>query len=725
MNKLQLLKSLKKLLTSPLTLNQILKKLSVTQKKSPQARALIKELVYDGHIVKIRGERYGLVDDMNLLMGVIDGHPDRFGFLIPLDKKANHIYLAPKNFDVAMHSDRALIRIDKTKRSGKQEGSIVRIIERGVTRLPGLFNKLRSGGYVTPLDGRITHDIYIDHGESLNAKNSEVVLVRIKDYPDNNRKARGVIEKILGSPGNQQVEFEVILAKHNIRNFFGEKLLKEASSLKPTSENELAHRKDLRLRPVITIDGATAKDFDDAIDISRLDDGQYRLSVHIADVAHYVKPDSELDREAIQRGVSVYFPGHVVPMLPEKLSNGICSLKPTVDRLTLTVAMLFDADGILKSKSINESVIRSVARMTYDQVEDITQRKDPLLLNRYKGLVDQLDTMAELANKLRVERLKNGAIDFDLSDPEIIVNKDGSLKDIVKTKRKFSQQIIEEFMLATNKVVASFIKTKKQPSIFRIHSKPEMTKLENLIKYLATIGSHQFKLDKDKKQLLIRILKYFQGKPNERLISISILQAMSQAEYSTSNIGHFGLGFENYTHFTSPIRRYPDLVVHRLVKNILHNKKVSPDLESQLETIAATSSRLERKAVDAEREAIKLMQTQYMLDHIGKIFDGIISKVTSFGFFVELTKLPIEGLVRLTSITDDYYLFQEEQHALIGQRTKRKFQLGDKVRIKAFDASISKRKIEFHLTHLNGKKQSLLKKRSRIKRKISKKSRRK
>lgn len=687
---------LRKLLTSPLTMKEILTKLKVPSQDRKNMRRRIRAIADEGLIVKIKGNRYGLPDKMNLVTGVVQRHPDGFGFIIPDDPTESDVYVGWRGFNEAMHGDKVVCRVEHTRSDGRREGSVIRIIERAYEEIAGTFEGMRGGGYLVPLDRRIAQDIYIPAGSSMKARNGQAVVAKITEYPSKWRQPSGRVVRILGEPTDPAVEIEIEIVKHQLRSEFSAKVLNEAKRLSAPSKKDMNGRLDLRGRTIVTIDGETAKDFDDAVEVERLDGG-WRLGVHIADVTHYVGEGCALDKEAEARGTSVYFPGTVIPMLPFELSNDLCSLNPKVDRLTLSCLMTFDKRGGMTGYEVHESVIRSAERMTYTAVAAILEKNDPDMKDRYSGLVGKFQMMEELAAVLRQRRMSAGALDFDLPEPEIILDVTGRPESIILAERNVAHRIIEEFMLSANKAVARYLMESEYPAIFRVHDKPDPVKLEVFKDFVAAFGLWMGKGGGVTAQKLQKILKAVEGRPEEKLITHIMLRSMKQARYSTENIGHFGLAFDHYTHFTSPIRRYPDLVVHRLLKDLVRKKRRDAHWAERLPKIADHCSMAERKAEDAERSVVKLRQTQYMAQHIGDEFDGIISGVTSFGFFVEIIEPLVEGLVRVTSMFDDYYHFDENGHALIGERTGKKYRLGDKVRIEVADVSVERRQIDFKL----------------------------
>lgn len=702
------LETLRKLLTNPMPMRDILKKLDAPAHARSALRERIRHLTKDGSIVRLKGAKYGLPGKMNLVTGSVQGHPDGFGWVIPDDTEQSDVFLSPRAFGEAMSGDRVVARVEGNRPDGKREGRVIQILERANHIIPGLFERARTAGYVVPFDRRITHDILIPQGQAGDAHGGQAVMVEITEYPSATRQPVGKIVKVIGDADDPSVETQVIAAKLKLRVEFPHAVIHEARSHRAPSQKDYEGRLDLREKPIVTIDGETAKDFDDAVDVERLKGGGYRLGAHIADVSHYVTEGSALDKEAFRRGTSVYFPGSVIPMLPFELSNDLCSLNPRVDRLTLSCVMTFSENGDMLDAKIHESVIRSVERMTYTAVAGILKGDDRALLSRYAGLAPNFRLMEELAEVLRRRRLESGAIDFDLPEPQILLDITGRPESIILAERNVAHRLIEEFMLAANKAVAGYFLKRKYPAVYRVHDRPDPEKVKAFGEFAKAFGIHVKPGESISSVRMGQIIAEVQGKPEEKLITRILLRSMKQARYSDENIGHYGLAFHHYTHFTSPIRRYPDLIVHRLLKDLIADKRRDSHWKPILPEIAAHTSQTERAADEAEREVVKLRQTQYMADKTGEVYDGMISGVTSFGFFVEFIDPPVEGLVRIATIADDYYIFDERGHALIGDRTRRRFRLGDQVKVKVESVSVERRRIDLSLVDGGERKRAAL-----------------
>jgi len=543
----------------------------------------------------------------------------------------------------------------------------------------------------------------IPEGQSLGAKEGDIVEAEITAWPYGNEPAVGKILEVLGRADDPDVEIEVIAKKYRLPRRFPPEVALEAKNIpSEVLPSEIKGREDLRGRTVVTIDGETAKDFDDAVSIERTALG-YKLFVSIADVSHYVKEGTDLDKEAYQRGTSVYFPDRCIPMLPERISNGIASLNPNVERLTMTAEIEFDENGAPVRTSFYESVIKSSERLTYTNVKKTLTKEDPSVSGRYAHIEQDLKTMEELALKLFKRRMEQGSIDFDLPEPQIIIDIEGRPVDIVKSERNVAHRIVEEFMLSANRAVAEFFSSAKYPFVYRIHETPDAASVAEFKEFAAGLGLRLE--EKTSPKSFQRLLAAAADTPYEKLINHVLLRTMRQAVYSDKNLGHFGLAFEDYTHFTSPIRRYPDLVVHRLLKKALRKEYTAKErerLKASLPEITSHASARERNAMEAEREIVDLKKVQFMKDKAGEVLPGIVSGVTSFGFFVELKDYFVEGLVHVTSLKDDYYVFTEKKHMLVGEKTKRKFQVGMEVTVKITKVDMEKRRLDMELP-LDGK----------------------
>lgn len=667
---------------------------------------LLNQLENEGLIIRTRNERYGVPERMNLLRGKLQAHAKGFGFLLPEDKDLPDVYIHANDMGGAMNGDTILVRItSKNNAGGRMEGEVVRVVNRANTQIVGTFENHDTYAFVVPDDRRIVRDIFIPVEKFHGAMDGHKVVVKIVNYPEGRAAAEGEVIEILGHKNDPGVDIISIIRKYMLPEAFPEEVMLEAEAVPDTiSESDLAGRRDLRGKRIVTIDGEDAKDLDDAVNVERLPNGNYLLGVHIADVSYYVRENSALDREAYNRGCSVYLVDRVIPMLPHRLSNGICSLNPQVDRLTMSCEMEFDANANIVRHDIFTSVIKTKERMTYTNVRKILVDEDPELMERYSDLVDDFRLMEELAMKLRSKRMRRGAIDFDFQESKILVDEQGKPTDIVKRERSIAEQIIEEFMLAANETVAEHFHWLKTPFLYRIHEEPDSEKLTHFIEFVTNFGYIvRGKGNSVHPRALQTLLEEIKGTKEETVISTVMLRSMKQAKYDANSSGHFGLAAEFYSHFTSPIRRYPDLIIHRVIREVLESGALSDSrheyLAARMDDYARQSSERERIAVDAERETEELKKAEYMLDKVGEEFEGIISSVTSFGIFVELDNT-VEGLIRLSDLTDDYYHFHEAQFALIGERTSKIYRLGDEVKVRVARVNIDEHTIDFEMVDM-------------------------
>ena len=674
-------------------ISELSKHLGVTEAEHRTFRNQIKEMAGRGLLVKIRGGRYGLPDEMNLVTGKLVGHPNGFGFVIP-DKQhcTNDIFIHRKSINEAMHGDQVLVRIESEKEHGRPEGSIIRILNRNTEKLVGVYETFGRDGWVIPNEPKHLHDIFIPGKKCNKAQNGQIVDVRIETYPTRHQPPVGKVVEILGKSNDPEVELQGILRKFGVRQGFTPKVIKEAKTI--AKKNETEGRKDLTKLLIFTIDGERAKDFDDAISLELIGE-YYKLGVHISDVSHFVSENSFLDDEAFERGTSIYYADGVIPMLPEVLSNEACSLKPNSKRLTLSVFIKFDHQANVLSTEIHNSIINSQRRFTYKEVAHLIEYGSDKIEDL--PFLKTLASMNNLSQTLRKRRFRNGSVDFFVPEPEIQINKAGTVEKIGIIEHNKAHQLIEEFMLAANQAVALFLHNKNIPCIHRTHESPDQTKLSEFKEFISSFGIRLSSLENIRSQDLNNLLKKSKGTPEEKVINYLLLRTMKKARYSESNLGHYCLGFEHYAHFTSPIRRYPDLVVHRIIKKYLKNKcskKEKKTLINSLSEISEQSNQMEAKAMGIEREIIGLRRAQFMMNKIGKTFYGLIIGVTGFGFFVELESVFVEGLVKISSIMDDYYLFIETEHKLIGQKYHRIFKIGDRIKVRVTNVDLSKRQID-------------------------------
>lgn len=695
----KILELMKKMEYKPMSEAELLYSLGLEMK---EADVFLETLMYmekEGLVVKNRRGKYGLPERMNLVVGRLEGHRGGYAFLIPDDPEKEDIYISLENLHGATHNDRVIVRPTYKPAGGRMEGEVIRILKRANKKIVGTLEIQKHVAYVSPDDKRFFYDVIIPKDELKGAKSGQKVVVSITKWPEGRRNPEGSIVEVLGYAEEKGVDILSIIKKYDLPLEFPKKVLKQIESIPDhVTEEDIKGRLDLRGHKIVTIDGEDAKDFDDAVSIERIPGG-YRLGVHIADVSYYVKEKTPLDIEAMKRGCSVYLVDRVIPMLPPKLSNGICSLNPKVDRLTISVIIDFDEKGEVKKYNITPSVIRSCERMTYDEVNRILEDQDEEVIKRYEYLVEDFKLMAELAAILNKKRFDRGSLDFNLEEAKVKLDENGKPVAIVREERRTSHKMIEEFMLAANEVIAEHIFWLKIPFVYRIHEVPDMEKIFSLQEFLDHLGYKIKGIRNLKPKALQRVLEEVKGKPEEKVVNTVLLRSLKRARYSDENVGHFGLATSFYTHFTSPIRRYPDLIIHRILREQLEGtitEKRQEQLSKMLGKVAKLSSERERIADDAERETVELKMVEYMEDRIGEEFNGIISSTTSFGFFVELENT-VEGLVHVSNLEDDYYIFDERTLTLRGERTKREFKIGDKVKVRVIKVDKIERQIDFAL----------------------------
>ena len=688
----EILKYLKTKTSKPVGMKEIARNIGVFSGRSGSLRRVLKSLTSSGSIYRTHSGLYGIADRMNLITGEFQGHRDGYGFILPDKSGEADLFIPRRKTMGAMSGDRVIARVESLKR---REGAIIKILERARKRIIGKLCHEKGSYFVAPKGKNLPFDVLVSAGNRNGAKSGNLVLVELTSYPTPTRPPEGRVLKVLPDADHPGVEIDMIIEEHSLPRSFASPVLKEAKGLSPTIR--LGSRVDCRGLTTVTIDGEDAKDFDDAISIKKIKGG-FILYVHIADVSHYVTWESGIDLEARRRGTSVYFPGQVIPMLPETLSNDLCSLLPRTDRFAFTVEMHVSTDGKMMKKEFYPSVINSNERLTYTAVGRILVDHDPVERERYGYLMEDLETMGELYDILKRSRVKRGSLDFDLPEPYILLDLQGSPEAIMKTERNMSHMIIEEFMIAANEAVSSTIEGLDVPSLYRVHEEPDIAKLDELRPILKTFGLETRGAGVS---AFRSILKKIKGKTEGPMLNILLLRSLKQAKYSTKNSGHFGLASKSYTHFTSPIRRYPDLVVHRVLKDILSGKGITGEnrsyLQSVLPEIAAHSSATERTADEAEREIVRAMRAWFMKDKVGNVYEGFVTSINPRGLRVQLKEIFVEGFLRVSSMSDDYYWFDEERFRLIGRRRKKSFTMGDEITVRVESVDIEEREIAFSL----------------------------
>jgi len=732
------------------TFKQLVRELGAKVPSRAELESALDRLIERGQLLETRSGHFVVTRlSREYTVGRLNMHRDGYGFLIPdhpIEGLKGDVYIPRESAQAAMHGDRVVVRIARIERDGRADGEIVKVLRRAHQTVVGEFRIRKRGNFVAPHDERIRQWIQIPAGMELPSAelsrdrvgvtpadvklpedlDGMIVNVEMLEFPEDGEHAVGRVIEILGRPDDFGVDVEIMIRKHHIPHHFPPEVLEQAQNFSNTIRgDELSGRQDYRALDIVTIDGETARDFDDAVWVDRLPNGNYALHVHIADVSHYVKPASPIDEEAFLRGTSVYFPDRAVPMLPLELSTEICSLKPNVDRLVLSVELEIDRRGDILAQRFGRGVIRSVERMTYTGVHALLEG-DATLRERYAPLIGRFELMRELALVLNQKRVRRGAIDFDMPEPLIEFDEFGEMAGVTRSPRNIAHRLIEEFMLSANEAVASHLEQADIASIFRIHEKPdpkrvlEFEEIATHFGYSLGIGAVPVKRFRTqpmrrrdgkmvRKGIVIaddslaissrnyqKLIAQIEGKPEERILSYLMLRSLKQARYSAQNKGHFALAALSYTHFTSPIRRYPDLVVHRLLGAALDrsNDLLAPE---RLETIAHDCSETERRAADAERELVEWKKARFMESRMGEEFRGLITSTTRFGFFVELENLFVEGLVPIDTLPGDRYMFQENVRKIVGQRTRREFSIGDTVNVLLDRADPVEHKLQFSL----------------------------
>jgi ribonuclease R len=666
-------------------------------------RRRFKAMERDGQLIRNRRSGYGVAAKMNLIKGRVVGHPEGYGFLIP-DDGSEDLYISPRQMRQLLHGDRVMVRVAGIDHRGRRESAVVDILERGTEQIVGRLFQERGVIFVVPDNKRIHHDILVPSEYLGEAQAGQIVIVELISQPSKQAPPIGRVKEVLGEHMAPGMEVQIAIARHEIPTEWPVAALEEAKKF-PSQVPETAKEKrvDLRDLPLVTIDGIDARDFDDAVYCEQRGKN-WRLIVAIADVAWYVRPNSALDEEAQLRGNSVYLPDRVIPMLPEALSNGLCSLNPQVDRLCMACEMTINGEGRIVRSRFMEAVMRSQARLTYDAVAAILVDRNPDICGQYESLLPHLEALYGLYEVLRSAREKRGALDLDTQETAIEYSAEQKIERIVPVQRNAAHRLIEECMLSANVAAARFLQRHRLPTLYRVHEGPTQEKLTRLKGFLSELGLGLGGGDKPSPKDYAMLLKRSLGRPDFHLIQTVILRSLSQAVYSPEKRGHFGLALDAYTHFTSPIRRYPDLLVHRAIRHILHggsNKDFSHTLQT-LVGLGEHCSMTERRADEAVWDAIEWLKCEFMLDKVGDIFDGVVTGVTGFGLFVELQGVFVEGLVHVTALHNDYYHFDPVGHRLRGERSGQVYRLGDNIRVRIMRVDLDERKIDFELA--NGQK---------------------
>lgn len=683
----------------PLTLGELCAEWRIKEDWEIEALSRrLRAMERDGQLIRNRREGFGSVAKMNLVPGRVLGHAEGHGFLIP-DEGGDNLFLSPRQMRKVLHGDRAVARVIGVDYRGRREGAIVEVLERNTITVVGRFCEERGACFIIPDNKRINQDIMVPADGRGNAKAGQIVIAELIEQPSTQARPLGRVKEVLGEHMAPGMEVRIAIASHGIPVEWPQEVTDEAKQYGETvSEVAKEGRWDLRATPLFTIDGITARDFDDAVYCEHRG-SNWRLLVAIADVSWYVRPGSALDQEARKRGNSVYFPDRAIPMLPEALSNGLCSLNPAVERLCMVCEMTLNAEGRIVRSRFAEALMRSHARLTYDTVAAIVADRDPRVRAEYAEISPHLDRLYELYQVLRAGREQRGAMDFDTQETIIEYGADRKIERILPTARNDAHRLIEECMISANVAAARFLQRHKIPGLYRIHEGPTENRLNKLRAFLGELGLGLSGGDKPSPLDYTRLLDRVRDRPDAHLIQTVMLRSLAQATYSPSNAGHFGLALEAYAHFTSPIRRYPDLQVHRAIRHVLKGGKAAdfPYVHSDLIGLGEHCSMTERRADDAVRDAVEWLKCEFMLDKLGQSFDGIITAVTGFGLFVELSGVYVEGLVHVTALKNDYYQFDPIGHRLRGERSGKVYRLGDSLRVRVTRVDLDERKIDFEL----------------------------
>jgi ribonuclease R len=654
-------------------------------------------MVRDGQLVRNRREGYGLVEKMNLVVGRVHGHADGYGFLIPEQPDAaGDVFLPTREMRKVLHEDRVVVRVSGYDRRGRREGAVVEVLEHANTQIVGRFFTEGGIGFVVPDNRRINQDVLIPAGDQGTARHGQFVVAEIVRQPTEHTQPVGRVVEVLGNHAAPGMASEIAIRGFEIPYQWPPEVEAEIDALDPDAAPSPRGRLDLRDLPFVTIDGEDARDFDDAVFCRRDRDG-WELMVAIADVSHYVQPDSALDEAARERGTSVYFPDRVVPMLPEVLSNELCSLKPDVDRLAMVCRMRVGKKGAVREVHFAEAIIRSAARLTYNRVAAAVVDRDAAVRRSMKGLAPHLDDLYQLFKLMHARRRRSGVLDFSSVESRVVFDAKGRVEAIRPLVRNDAHRLIEEFMLAANVAAAEFLLEKKLPALYRNHERPVADKIADVREFLREFGLSLGGGDEPTTRDYAAVLEKIRGREDAHLIETVLLRSLPLAVYGEKNLGHFGLDFPAYTHFTSPIRRYPDLLVHRAIRHLLRRKSPYPYRPIDLQRLGEHCSMTERRADEASRDALQRLKCEYMQDKVGEVFEGHITGVTSFGLFVELDDIQVEGLVHVTSLPSDYYHYEPLRHELVGERRRRRYRLAGRVKVRVMRVDVDDKKIDFEM----------------------------
>jgi len=682
----------------PLRIYQVAKKLDIPEDDDDRYEALsrrLKAMVRDGQLIRNRRGAFGILKKMDLITGRVLGHPDGYGFLVP-DEGGKDLFLSEKEMQKVLHGDRVIASVIGEDRRGRQEGMIVEVTEHASKQILGRLNFEDGLAWVRPNNNRITQDLFIPQDGLLEAKEEQVVLAEIIHQPSMRSGPIGKIVEVVGDYMAPGMEIDSAIHAYGIPNQWNAELEAELAKIPDeVTEADIEGRKDLRKMQLVTIDGADTKDFDDAVFAKKRTSG-WRLVVAIADVSHYVKPNTELDKEAFNRGNSVYFPQQVVPMLPSKLSDGLCSLNPKVDRLCMVADLQISAEGKLEKSQFYEAVMNSKARLTYSQVYDILTDENSEYRQEFAGQLENLETLYELYKVLQKAREERGALEFETTETRIVFDDERKIKEIVPVYRNDAHKLIEECMLMANVATARYLKWHKMPVLYRVHEQPQEDRLTNLRTFLGDFGLTLEGGEQPTAHDYADVAAKVAGEPHEHLVQTVLLRSMNQAVYQPENKGHFGLNYDHYTHFTSPIRRYPDLLIHRAIRHVWTKKGVDAfDYnESQMVDLGQHCSDTERRADEATRDAVTFLKCEFLSHRLGQEYEAVVASATNFGLFVELQPLFVEGLVHITELGEDYFHYDHARHCLKGERTGKVYRIGDRLKVQVAQVNLDDRKVD-------------------------------